>query len=290
MFIYMDDWKVIPMAIIISGMVALVACQDMFNTMEGTLTGSLALVCVCIWNGFFNSVQAVCRERDVVKREHRSGLHISSYVASHMIYQACLCLAQTVIMIIVCRLAKLAFPAEGFITPWFNLDIAITFFLISYAADMMSLFISCLVKNTTAAMTLMPFMLIVQLIFSGSLFKLTDGADRFTDLTISKWGLNALCAQANYNSCKMVSVWNQIFRMRDFKVQELEPVKEITNFLMDNDLVDEFCIETARYAQKAEYATTISNIMGCWLHLVIFIVLFAALAMLVLEFIDKDKR
>ncbi len=290
MFIFMDDWKVLPMAIVISGLVALVACPDMFKTQEGTLTGSLALVCVCIWNGFFNSVQSVCRERNVVKREHRSGLHISSYIAAHIIYQGFMCLVQTIIMVIICKAAGMQFPSEGFMTRWFALDIGITFFLVTYAADMMSLFISCIVRSTTAAMTVMPFMLIVQLIFSGSLFTLSNGADVFTDFTISKWGLNAVCAQADYNSQKMVAVWNQLFKFRDFKIEGIKPIERITNYMLDNQLVDEFCYMTGKYSQKADFTKSVANIGSCWLHLAGFVLLFAVLAVLVLERIDKDRR
>ena len=95
MFIYQNDWKVLPMAALIAGLVGMVIRKKMFINMEGTLMGAFALVCVCIWNGCFNSIQVICRERDVIKREHRSGMHISSYIFSHMLYQALLCLAQT---------------------------------------------------------------------------------------------------------------------------------------------------------------------------------------------------
>ena len=51
--------------------------------MEGNLKGAFALTCVAIWNGCFNSIQSVCRERPIIKREHRSGMHISSYAVSY---------------------------------------------------------------------------------------------------------------------------------------------------------------------------------------------------------------
>ena len=97
MFVYQTDWKVLPMSALIAGLVGMVIRNKFFLSMEGTLMSAFAMVCVCIWNGCFNSIQAVCRERDVIKRDHRSGMHISSYVLSHMIYQALLCMAQTLI-------------------------------------------------------------------------------------------------------------------------------------------------------------------------------------------------
>ena len=98
MFIFQNDWKVLPMSAVIAGLVSFAVGKNLFRTMEGTLTGTFALSCVCIWNGFFNSIQSVCRERAIIKREHRSGLHISSYVAAHMIYQSLLCVLQVFVM------------------------------------------------------------------------------------------------------------------------------------------------------------------------------------------------
>jgi hypothetical protein len=64
------------------------------------------------------------------------------------------------------------FPAKGLFTPWLIVDLALTLFLISYASDMLSLWISSLAHTTTTAMTVMPFVLIFQLVFSGGIFSL----------------------------------------------------------------------------------------------------------------------
>lgn len=107
-----------------------------------------------IWVGVFNSIQNICREREIIKREHRTGLHISAYVA----------------------------------------------------ADMMGLAVSSVVKSTTTAMTVMPFLLIIQLIFSGSIFPLTGPAQKVSALTISKWGQRVLCIEANLNEIPSVAL------------------------------------------------------------------------------------
>ena len=103
MFVYQSDWKVLPMAALIAGLVGMVVRRKFFVNMEGTVMGAFAMVCVCIWNGCFNSIQVICRERDVIKREHRSGMHISSYITAHMIYQALLCLMQVVVTLVVTK-------------------------------------------------------------------------------------------------------------------------------------------------------------------------------------------
>lgn len=290
MFVYMDDWKVLPMAAIIAGLVSLVAGANMFKTMEGTVMGALALACVCIWNGFFNSIQVVCRERDIVKREHRSGMHISSYIAAHIIYQALLCIMQAAITIIVCSVTGMAFPREGMILPNFKFEMGITLFLITFSADMMSLMISCIAKNTTAAMTIMPFTLIFELLFSGSMFGLGGSLAKLTDLSLAKWGINCICTQSNYNSLPMVTVWNQIFKFRNVEVMGIQPIKAFTDYIEQNDLINSFCLMIGKESANPEYVFTIGNVVNCWAVLAMYALLFAVLAVIFLERIDKDKR
>ena len=286
MFIFQNDWKVLPMAALIAGIIALVVGENMFVTMEGQFQCSLALSCVCIWNGFFNSIQVVCRERPIIKREHRSGMHITSYVAAHLIYQMFLCAMQALLTVVVCRIAGIKFPSEGFITKWFLVDIWITLFLITYASDVTSLFISSIVHNTTTAMTVMPFMLIIQLVFSGGAFTLAGIAEKLTYLTISKYGLVALCAQGNYNSLRSVTLWNTVFKLRDSSNE----IKEALWMIEKEGQLDEILVRSGEAMQEAAYEMTQRNIFGCWAQLVFFAVLFAVLSIIVLEFVDNDKR
>ena len=79
MFVYQNEWKTFPMAALVAGTVALVIRGSMFVTMEGTIRGSFAIACVCLWNGCFNSIQVICRERDTQGSPAR--MHISSYIA-----------------------------------------------------------------------------------------------------------------------------------------------------------------------------------------------------------------
>ena len=344
MFIFQNDWKVLPMAAVISALVGMVVQSNMFVTMEGTLFGAFALSCVCIWNGCFNSIQVVCRERGIIKREHRSGMHISSYVVAHMIYQAFLCLAQAVLMTIVCMRLGVRFPAKGFITGWFPLDFAISIFLITYASDMLGLFISSLVHTTTMAMTIMPFLLIVQLIFSGGFFSLPSWSQPLTNVTVSRYGLRSIAALGDYNELPAVTAWNTLSKMTDTEVgkvittedvirvlqnetvrAKLREVKaangttmeSIADLLLESGLlaqfeggeydlhlklseiidaigeekVETYINEAARIAGHVDdYDQTVDNIVGCWFTLIGMSLLFAALSVVSLEFIDKDKR
>ena len=392
-FINENDWKVLPMAAVIAGLVGMVIRKRFWLNMEGDLIGAFAIACVAIWNGCFNSIQSVCRERGIIKREHRSGMHISSYVAAHMIYQFLLCVAQTVITMFVFRQLDVQIPrmGGGTVTNFAIADLGITFFLITYAADMMSLFLSSISRTTTGAMTLMPFILIFQLVFSGGVIPLPEWSRPLSNFTISNYGIKAIASISGYNELPMNAVWNTLSGMKGSEVggtvsvgdiidkldspfvekkrdnvlirsysvgdlaqmladpsmglrdkqigdttlgailEELQKdpdfsgekvtapitVGDVVDVIKNNEVIQAYrdktfslkmtvgemldllgeenvknfvMRKTAEASRKPEYAKTRSNIARNWVMLAVFIFAFAALATIVLEMIDKDKR
>ncbi len=257
MFIYQNDWKVLPMTVLVAGLVGLVIRRDFMVSMEGTLKGALALACVSIWNGFFNSVQVICRERNIIKREHRSGMHISSYIMAHMIYQALLCVVQTVLTVHVCVLMGIKLRGPGLFTSWMILDLMITIFLITYAADMLSLWISSLAHNTTTAMTVMPFVLIFQLVFSGGVFSVPRSLDPIASLTISNYGFKCIAAQADANNRPMVSAWNSLRKLEGEEIELTTTVGQMLDYLSDESNPGVYAINSTEVA----YGITMGDVV-----------------------------
>ena len=99
LFVNERGWKVLFFAAIISAIVSPVLGGNMFVYTAETFQGTFTLISACIWIGIFNSIQTICKERAILKREHRSGLHMSSYVVSHLIFQAGICLLQAGILL-----------------------------------------------------------------------------------------------------------------------------------------------------------------------------------------------
>ncbi len=235
-FINQNDWKVLPMAAIIAALVSMVIKNKFFFNMEGSMMGAFSLTCVAIWNGCFNSIQAVCRERAIIKREHRSGMHITSYVAAHMIYQLFLCIGQTALTLYVLRLMDVYIPEKGFMTPYMIVDLGITLLLVSYASDMLSLFISSISHTTTGAMTIMPFVLIFQLVFSGGIIPLPEWSKKMSDYTISNYGIKAIAAQSGYNEVPMETAWKTLVKLRDNEVGGTVSLGQILDVLQSEPL------------------------------------------------------
>ena len=240
-FINQSDWKVLPMAAVIAGLVGMVIRKKLFVSLDGDLMGAFALACVAIWNGCFNSIQSICRERPIVKREHRSGMHISAYVTAHMIYQFLRCAAQTVLTMFVLRQLDVPIPrgyGSGIITPWMICDLGITIFLVSYASDMMSLFISSISHTTTGAMTIMPFILIFQLVFAGTVIPLPAWSKPLSSFTISNYGIHALAAQSGYNELPSTTVWDMVSKTKDSEIGGTVSVGQILDKL-DNPVIEQ---------------------------------------------------
>ena len=288
LLIYEKNWKVLPMSAIIAYLVTYVLGKQMFRNMEFTKFGSLAVVCVCIWNGMFNSIQVICKERSIIKREHRTGLHISAYVMAHMIYQAVICMIQVVITITIFWIFGVYFPDTGLITGFFTVDLGISMFLMTYAADTLALLASCISHTTTTAMTIMPFLLVIQLIFAGSIFPLErEGAEFLSKLTISNWGINAVNIAADYNGQDSIVIYTAVNSMQD---AEDETLTKLHNVMKIPEVKKKVQHYSAQKLQDKNFEYTKGNLLKCWGILALFSAVYVFLGTLALELIDKDKR
>lgn len=281
------DWKVVVFAIIVTLLLSVVLGDTLFVKKESTRSGFFAIVSACIWIGIFNSIQTICREREIIKREHRTGLHITSYVAAHVIYQGAICLVQALAMVIIYGVFS-DLPAKGLVTGNFYVDFYITLFLIVFTADMLGLAVSSLVKNTTTAMTVMPFILIVQLIFSGSIFPITGNLRIISDLTVSKWGQRVLCIEANMNELP-----SELLESEIEMIESMDGAGDLIELLPDSvtkrarEGLEEFLHD---YTYRKIYTYEEKLVTDRWLYLLAFSAAYMLIAIVSLEFVDRDKR
>lgn len=186
-FWYEKRWGVLISAIIIPLLLTIVAGKEVFGHSADTLKGAFAFVCASLWIGLFNSVQKICKERASVDAEYRSGQSMGAYVVAQMIFEFVLCLIEMVILSIIIILNYANNTSLG---NW--IQIIVTLFLVIYSADILGLLISAIVKNAEQSMTIMPFVLILQLVFAGCIFELEGLASLISKFTISKWGYEAI--------------------------------------------------------------------------------------------------
>ncbi len=198
-FLNENGWKAFISSGIITFLISCVTGANMFKTYRDTRNGAFALVCACIWIGIFNSIQSVCKERDIIKREHRSGMSVFAYVSAHALFELIQCLIEAAIVTAITLVFNNGtVPSKGVILP-VAIELTISFFTIIFCSDMLGLMVSCIVKTPQTAMTVMPFVLILQLILSGMIFELNGFTKKLSFFMVSKWGLNALCITSNLN-------------------------------------------------------------------------------------------
>lgn len=283
-FWYEKGWKVVLFGAIISAIIAWVPGDKMFVNKVNTKNGSFAIVCACIWIGLFNSIQSICRERKIIKREHRTGLHISSYITAHMFYELCICIIQSIIMVIALLFFRKDFPSDGVLMPAV-IEIFISCLLVMYSSDILGMAVSSFVKSENSAMAAMPFVLIIQLVLAGIIFELSGSVETVSNITVSKWGVQAICATCDIND--MPDAFTLLQEEKE-KSQLEEKGLEVKDQEIRDKYMDEQRDDDERTDQN--FANTKDNIIKSWEILIAFTFLYGAVSIIALKFVDKDKR
>lgn len=191
-------WKFVVFAAIIALIVAAVVGENMFTTYESTKSGFFTLASACIWIGIFNSIQSICKEHDIIRSEYRQGTRLSSYIMANIRWQFVLCLVQSAVIFVICVIF-IDFNSEGIVMSAYA-EYFITMFFLTFGSAVLGIMISSISGNPTTAMTIMPFVLILQLIMSGVLFDLSGWSENIAYITYSKWGMSAFGSIADLNS------------------------------------------------------------------------------------------
>ena len=180
-----------------------------------------------------------------------ANLKLPIYILSKYVVQLVLGLIQTLLMLGLFAII-VGIPKEGVIIGSGFVECALTLLFTVMASASMGLIISAFAKNGDRAMTFAPFVLIVQLLFSGILFKLEGAVDVISRVTVSRWAIEGLGSTADLN-----------------------------------DLVSKTGIP--REAEDL-FMHTAQHLWQVWGILLIFVVVFGVLATVMLRSVAKDQR
>ena len=191
-----------------------IAGNEMFLTYEATKSACFILVCAAIWGGLFNSIQSIVKERDNIKRDYVSGaLRIECYMGSRAIIQLVLCLLQSFVLSMSIPTITWVYgnkmPSSGLFSDLVFIEFYISIFFIMMASDALGLLISSIVKKDELAGKLAPYILILQLLFSGVLFELEGGGNILSAIMISRWGMEALGSICDLNNIP-TTIYNEM--------------------------------------------------------------------------------
>ncbi|GLF98720.1 FHA domain-containing protein [Streptomyces yaizuensis] len=170
-----------------SGLVAPDDGESPFNGQAGTIMLILA-VGMC-FSGAANSVRELIKERVIYERERATGLSRSAYLMSKVIVLGLITAVQGLILCGI-GLAPRELPADGLLMPP-ALELCLVIIALGLTSMMVGLVISSLVRTAEKTMPLLVMFAIVQVVFTGVLFKVygSPGLEQVSWLMPSRWAV-----------------------------------------------------------------------------------------------------
>jgi len=211
---------------VVAILLGLVTKRSAFSVYESTCQILFTLACSAVWIGLINSIQEICKERVVFKRERAVNIKLLPYIGSKLLILGGICFIQAISIVLIFN-QFIPFPKGYHLIGSLKFELIVTMFLTLFSATIMGLTVSTLVTNNDRAMSVAPFFLIPQIIFSGFIFKLSGIADKLAHGIIAKWSLNAMSVslkinelplkiiEENKNNTQVVTALNQIKRNLD---------------------------------------------------------------------------
>lgn len=182
-------------------LISFVADGQEFEQYEMTKSLLFALSCSAFWIGTLNSIQEVCKERVILRREYMTGLRLDAYVYSKLLVMGMVCMVQSFLITTVFAIL-VGLPSGGVILPAY-LELLLITFLTAWAASATGLFVSCLFKNADRAMTVAPILLMPQLLFSGQIFKLDGITEAISWFVTCRFSMEGYGTLADLNSLEL---------------------------------------------------------------------------------------
>ena len=160
------------------------------------------IVIGAVWLGLIAACREIARERDVLLREAAVGVRLDAYLLSKCAVIFPLVAFQTLLLIIPVALLQ---PPDGPLTDYAG--VLVVSIVAAWGAVAIGLLVSVLVQNAGQATTVLPLVVIPQLLLAGALIppsQMIAPIKALSDITLARWALsgigNALDLGANISS------------------------------------------------------------------------------------------
>lgn len=244
-----------------------------FEASGDTQKLALTLACCAFWIGLFNSIQEICKESQIYRRERMANLRLFPYVSSKLIVNAVFDLIQTTLLVLVVAVL-LGMPEKGM--QWSNapfMEIWFTTYLTMLSATCIGLVVSALVNNSDQAISFAPILLIPQILFSGIIVELEGLINTISYFISCRYACVAYCTTADINNLPSE------YTMTALGVEEGE-VTIVSSLYSFSDHVN----STISSLFGSDVAQTISNpVMGSWLALLLVTIVAVVLTIVALK-------
>lgn len=154
------------------------------------------IVIATLWFGTINAAREISKERPIYLRERLAGVRVWPYLLSKLVILAALCVVQSGLLLGIIG-ARVPLTPDG-PTWWLILGMLV---LTSLAATLQGLLLSALAGSTDQAVSLVPVVLLPQVIFSGMLIGLADlgPLQAIANVMPGRWAYGGLAALTDLN-------------------------------------------------------------------------------------------
>jgi ABC transport system ATP-binding/permease protein len=182
---------------VIGLLLALVSKSDAFAGRIEAKKLVFMLALTGVWFGVINAAREICKEANVLRRERLAGLSPGAYLLSKLGVLSVLVLVQSALLVGALA-AFVTLPADGIVMPA-ALEIYVTVVLAGLAGIALGLALSALASTPDKAMSLIPIVLVPQVLFAGVMFALSGATAVAGWFVSSRAAVDALSAIANLN-------------------------------------------------------------------------------------------
>ncbi len=156
------------------------------------------LATVSVWFGIINAAREITKESAVFKRERMFNLRIAPYVLSKFAVLSAVTLVQTLLLVALLAL-RVCYPTDTGLFTAPALEVFVTALLSALAGVALGLVVSAFAATPDRAISVVPMLLIPQIIFAGLIFEIKGAAMVLSWLSVSHWTMGAFGASLNLN-------------------------------------------------------------------------------------------
>ncbi len=250
-----------------------------FEAAYDTQKFALTLACCAFWIGLFNTIQEICKESRIYRRERMASLKLFPYVGSKLLVNALMNLLQSLLLLGTVGLL-LHLPSAGMQLPGApGVELFLTTYLNMLSAGCLGLAVSACVSNADQAVSAAPLLLIPQILFSGVIVSLQGIIRRISYLISCRYACVAYCTTADINNLPSA-----------FRLTGLGMEAEETVYI---DSIYSFTSGTSPLAERLfgeSFAQRFTNpVAGGWLALLFLSLAAAAVTLAVLKYKSRVK-
>ncbi len=147
-----------------------------------------------VWLGTNNAAREITKENPIYLRERLVNLRVFPYIMSKVVVLSILGLVQSFLLVGIILVTSGAPPTGALFPAAFELIVGV--WLTAMAGIGIGLLVSAIASNTDKAVSIVPIILIPQIILSGMIFALPGATKDLSFLTVSKWSLDSLGTSA----------------------------------------------------------------------------------------------